>query len=110
MQKPITVAETAIFVKQADVVWSANERVEFIDFIASNPEAGDLIQGTGGIRKIRWSRAGGGKRGGVRGIYFFYDRARPLYLLMVYAKARKENLTAEQAKILRNIAAAIVGK
>ena len=110
MQKLITVAETPLFVKQAETVWSAEERTEFIDFIAGNPEAGDLIPGTGGIRKVRWSRAGTGKRGGVRVVYFFYDRARPLYLLMVYAKARKEDLTADEAKILRSIAATIAGK
>ena len=75
-----------------------------------NPDAGELIPGTGGIRKVRWSRRGSGKRGGVRVIYFYYDEVRPLYLLMVYAKARKENLTSEEARILRNIAAAISGK
>lgn len=110
MQKPITVAETPLFLKQAEAVWSAGERSEFIDFIAGNPEAGDLIPGTGGIRKVRWSRAGSGKRGGVRVIYFFHDQERPLYLLMVYAKARKEDLTADETKMLRNIAAAIIGK
>ena len=81
MPRMITVAETPIFVKQADAVWSAEDRLEFIDFIASNPEAGDLIAATGGIRKVRWSRAGSGKCGGVRVIYFFYDEGRPLYLL-----------------------------
>ena len=110
MRKPITVAETPLFVKQADAVWSGEERLEFIDFIAENPDAGDLTPGTGGIRKLRWSRAGSGKRGGVRVAYFYYDEERPLYLLMVYAKARKENLTPDEARILRNIAAAIVGK
>jgi hypothetical protein len=110
MQKPITVAETSLFVKQAEAVWSVEERLEFIDFIAEHPEAGDLIPGTGGIRKVRWSRAGSGKRGGVRVIYFYYDDERPLYLLMVYAKARKEDLTPDEARILRSIAAAIARK
>lgn len=110
MQKPITVAETPLFVKQAEAVWTVEERMEFIDFIAGDPEAGDIIPGTGGIRKVRWSRTGSGKRGGVRVIYFYYDRKRPLYLLMVYAKARKEDLTPDEAKVLRNIAAAITGK
>lgn len=110
MHRLITVAEMPLFVKQAEAVWSSEERTEFIDFIANNPEAGDLIPGTGGIRKVRWSRSGSGKRGGVRVIYFFYDEARPLFLLMVYAKARKEDLTPDETKILRNIAAAISGK
>lgn len=110
MHRLITVAEMPLFVKQAEAVWSSEERTEFIDFIANNPEAGDLIPGTGGIRKVRWSRSGSGKRGGVRVIYFFYDESRPLFLLMVYAKARKEDLTPDETKILRNIAAAISGK
>ena len=110
MPRLITVAEMPLFIKQAEAVWSIEERSEFIDFIAGNPEAGDLIPGTGGIRKVRWSRGGSGKRGGVRVIYFLYDEVRPLYLLMVYSKARKEDLTPDEAKILRNIAAAISGK
>ena len=66
----ITVAETPLFVRQAEQVWPGAEREEFVDFIAGNPEAGDLISETGGVRKVRWSRAGSGKRGGVRVIYF----------------------------------------
>jgi hypothetical protein len=50
------------------------------------PSVGDLIPETGGVRKIRWRRAGAGKRGGARVIYFYHDADRPLYLLMVYAK------------------------
>lgn len=69
MQKPITVAETPLFVKQAEAVWTVEERMEFIDFIAGDPEAGDIIPGTGGIRKVRWSRTGSGKRGGVRDLF-----------------------------------------
>ena len=63
----ITVAETPLFVSQAERVWSDAEREEFVDFIAGNPEAGDLIPETGGVRKVRWSRAGSGKRGWRRG-------------------------------------------
>ena len=57
----------------------------FVTFIAANPEAGDVIPDTGGVRKVRWTRAGSGKRGGTRVIYFYYDAGRPLYLLLVYA-------------------------
>jgi hypothetical protein len=75
--------------------------MSFVDFIARNPEAGDLIQETGGVRKVRWSRKGGGKRGGTRVVYFYYHADAPLYLLMVYAKARKDDLTPAEKKSVR---------
>src|SRR5437762_4402608 len=101
----ITVAETPLFVRQAAEVWDDAERDAFIEFIARNPEEGDLVPETGGVRKIRWSRPGSGKRGGARVIYFYHSGTRPLYLLMVYAKARRENLTAEEKKAVRKLAA-----
>jgi hypothetical protein len=79
-------------------------------YIAGNPEAGDVIAGTGGVRKVRWSRAGAGKRGGVRVVYFYRDAARPLYLLLVYTKSRQENLAPDEKRTVREIAAAIKGK
>ena len=68
--RPITVAETAVFIRQASTLWSDDERFEFVDFIARNPEAGDLIPASGGIRKVRWGLHDSGKRGEVRVIYF----------------------------------------
>lgn len=106
----ITVAETPLFVSQAERVWSDAEREEFVDFIAGNPEAGDLIPETGGVRKVRWSRAGSGKRGGVRVIYFYHDANRPLYLLLVYAKATREDLSADEKRTVRKLAAVLKGK
>lgn len=103
----VTVAETPLFVRQAEKVWSDAEREAFTLFIAGNPEAGDLIPETGGVRKIRWGRAGAGKRGGARVIYFYYYADRPLYLLMVYAKARQEDLTADEKREVRNLAAVL---
>ncbi len=105
----ITVAETALFARQAQDVWDQAERQAFVDFIAQNPEAGDVIPETGGVRKIRWARAGTGKRGGARVVYFYHDRDRPLCLLMVYAKARRENLTPDEKKAVRKLAALLKG-
>jgi hypothetical protein len=70
---------------------------------------GDVIPETGGVRKIRWVRAGTGKRGGARVIYFYHDADRPLYLLMVYAKARQENLTPDEKRAVRKLAAILKG-
>jgi hypothetical protein len=64
-----TVVETAEFQKQAKAVWSDAERETFIDWIAANPGAGDVIPGADGARKVRWGRAGKGERGGVRYLF-----------------------------------------
>lgn len=103
-------AETPLFVRQAETVWSEAEHEAFVAFIAANPEAGDVIPDTSGVRKIRWSRAGSGKRGGARVVYFYQSANRPLYLLMVYAKARREDLTPEEKKAVRALAAVLKGK
>ncbi len=65
-----TIAETPTFVADADKLWTEEERLGFFVWLAGNPEAGDVIPDSGGCRKVRWSRAGTGKRGGVRVIYF----------------------------------------
>jgi mRNA-degrading endonuclease RelE of RelBE toxin-antitoxin system len=107
LTRPITVAETQLFVRQADDVWSEEERFEFVDFIAINPEAGDVISETGGVRKIRWTRRGSGKRGGVRVIYFYHDEEAPLYLLMVYAKGEKEDLRPDEKRAVAKLTATL---
>jgi hypothetical protein len=101
--RPITVAETPLFVRQANDIWDPAEHDDFVDFIARNPEAGDIIPETGGVRKLRWRRAGTGKRGGVRVVYFYYDPDSPLYLLMVYAKAAREDMTPDEKKAVRKL-------
>ena len=98
---PITVVETLTFQRQADDVWSDDEREAFVDFIARNPEAGDVIRDAGGVRKVRWGRGGTGKRGGTRVIYFFYNLDTPLYLLLVYAKAVRTDISPAAKKAVR---------
>lgn len=105
--RPITVAQTEIFLRQAARVWSPEEQEAFIDFIALNPEAGDVVPGLGGIRKVRWSREGMGKRGGSRVIYFFYDEDAPIYLLQIYAKGAKSDLNTDDKKALRAAASTL---
>lgn len=86
-----TVAETPIFLRYVDEVWTEEEREEFISFIAASPDAGDLIRGSGGCRKVRWSASGRGKRGGARVIYFV-GKEETIWLLIVYTKAKFDNL------------------
>jgi hypothetical protein len=105
--RPITVAETSAFARTAAKIWSEEELSELVDYVAHNPEAGDVIQGTGGVRKLRWSRASSGKRGGARVIYFYYHSGCPLYLLLAYAKAQAVDLTPDEKKAVAGFAAVI---
>ena len=93
-----TVVETPTFSRQADAVWTAREREAFINFIAENPDAGDVIPGADGARKVRWQRSGTGKRGGVRVIYFHLVADEVVLLVMVYAKAERQNVAAKDIK------------
>ncbi len=95
-----TVAETPIFIKYAAEVWTDPERVAFVNWIAANPEAGDVIPGSGGCRKVRWATAGSGKRGGARVIYFL-EQEHTVWLLIVYKKAQYDNLPTEFISELR---------
>lgn len=95
-----TVAETSVFIRYAAEIWTESERNEFINWIARHPEAGAIIPGSGGCRKIRWSRKGSGKRGGARVIYFFTPDE-VIWLLIVYTKSRLDNLPAKFLAQLR---------
>ena len=97
---PMTVVEMPAFLREASAALSAEERSELIAFLAANPEAGAIMPGTGGARKLRWRAQGRGKRSGVRAIYYFHGESLPLFLLNVFAKNEKTNLTkAEQNAI-----------
>lgn len=99
--------EVERFSSRAAAIWSDKERSAFVDLIARHPHAGSIIPGTGGVRKVRWSRAGGGERGGARVIYYFYDRERPVCLLTAYTKASQRDLTPWQKRIMTRISGEI---
>ena len=86
---------------------SESERDALINFLAFAPLRGDLLVGTGGIRKVRFARGGRGKSGGVRVIYYFYTAEKPIYLLEIFGKNEKANLTAAQRNPLAQVAAEI---
>jgi hypothetical protein len=94
----LTVIETPLYQRYADAVWTPAEQEAFVDWIALNPDAGDVIAGTGGLRKVRFSRAGTGKRGGARAIYFTRLTQGQIVLVVVYAKAKFDNLPTEILK------------
>jgi hypothetical protein len=90
-----TVIESTEFISWSAKVWSDDERLEFIDWISENPLAGDVIPGAGSLRKVRWARQGMGRRGGARVIYFNRLASGEVVLLLVYAKAKFDNLSPE---------------
>lgn len=96
-----TVVETALFQKQWPHYWTEEERGEFAAFIAATPEAGVIVTGSGGIRKVRWKRSGTGKSGGVRVIYFARNETEEVVLLTLYAKSELDNLTGPELKEIR---------
>lgn len=97
-----TVIETPEFVLWACQIWPDPVRLAFIDWFAAHPDAGDVIPGTGGLRKVRWSRSGMGKRGGARVIYFIRRDDGTVVLLIAYAKAKFDNLRPEFLKLLKD--------
>jgi hypothetical protein len=100
IQSVYTVIETPLFQRLADDYWTEQERSSFVSFIAAHPEAGEVVPGSGGVRKVRWGIAGRGKRGGVRVIYFNRLSSGEIWLLVLYTKAKAENIPAH---ILRQI-------
>jgi hypothetical protein len=102
-----TVVETATFLRRAEKLLSEEEHEDLIAYLAANPEAGDIIPETSGVRKVRYAGRGKGKRGGVRVIYYLLDEGSPLYALLVYGKDEQANLTADQKQAVRAFAQAI---
>jgi hypothetical protein len=110
----ITIAELPEYIRRSEKLLDEEERNGIIDYLAVHHTAGDIMKGTGGIRKLRWSRKGKGKRGGVRVIYYFFKETAPLFLLTVFGKNEKDNLSKaernELAKLTEKIAESYKGK
>ena len=97
----LTVVETLLFQRQWPLYWTEEERGAFAAYIAERPSAGDVVPDSGGIRKVRWGRAGSGKSGGVRVIYFTRIAEGEVVLLTLYTKAKTDNLTGPKLKEIR---------
>jgi hypothetical protein len=106
--RPISVVETHEFLSATKKLMDDAERAELVLYLAYNPTAGDVIAGSGGVRKLRWGLEGRGKRGGARVIYFFHDMNMPLYLLEAYAKNERTNLTQAECHELQQVTKWIV--
>ena len=103
-----TVAELRVYARQADRLLGDAERRDLINYLAEHPLAGDVMKGTGGVRKLRWRRGGQGKSGGVRVIYYVYDERMPLYLLTLFGKGDRANLTKAERNELAGLARRLV--
>ncbi len=96
----ITIVETSIFIKEARQALTDKELDELKLHLASSPESGVAIQELRGIKKLRWQANRKGERGGARVIYFFYSKNIPLFLLDIYTKSKKEDLSPSDKKEL----------
>ena len=105
---PIAIVETPTFVSATRKMLDEEEREELTDFLAWNPTAGDVIAGTGGVRKVRWSLPGRGKSGGARVIYHYHDERIPLFLLNAYAKNDQTNLSHAERNAYRQVVAGLI--
>ena len=103
-----TVAELRVYARQADRLLDDAERRDLINYLAEHPLAGDVMKGTGGVRKLRWRRGGQGKSGGVRVIYYVHDEHMPLYLLTLFGKGDRANLTKAERNELASLARRLV--
>jgi len=96
-----TFVESPLFTKQVHDYLTDAEYVVFQEYLAANPDMGDVIRGSGGVRKIRWSRRGTGKSGGVRVLYFARTEAGQIWLLLIYAKSAVDNIPGHILKALK---------
>src|SRR6202041_2249976 len=105
---PISVVETPEFLSTTRKLMSNEERALLVDYLAYNPTAGDLIPGTGDVRKLRWGLEGRGKRGGARVIYFHHDAGMPLVALTAFAKNEQADLSQRDRNDFRQLTTLLV--
>ena len=97
-RRPVSVLELPGYRRRADEMLSAEEQDAIVDLIAYEPTCGDLIPGTGGLRKVRVGRGSSGKRGGARVIYYFYNADFPVLLVAIYAKNEKADVSPQEKR------------
>lgn len=105
---PVSVIETPAFLAATRRLMDEADRTLLVDYLAHHPMAGDVMPGTGGVRKVRWGLEGRGKRGGARVIHFYHDAGMPLFLLTAFAKNERADLTQQDRNDFRRLTALLV--
>lgn len=95
------IVETSIYTDDITKLLNDEEYQELQKFLVEHPEAGDIIPGSKGLRKLRWKLKNKGKSGGIRNIYYYYEEQYTLYMIYVYEKSKTEDLTPKQIEMLR---------
>lgn len=98
-----TIIELPEFIRKSQGLFADEERLSLINYLATHPQTGDLIQGAGGIRKLRWAIKGKGKSGGARVIYYYYNESMPLFLLTAFGKNEKANISPAERNELAKL-------
>jgi hypothetical protein len=104
----MTIVETGEFLRRVARLMSDSGRAELVAFVGLNPEAGEIMPETGGVRKLRWAREGMGKRGGVRVIYYFHSERLPVFLLTAYSKNQRANLSRAERNAMKRLVRILV--
>ena len=99
----MTFIEHPVFTRRLDELVGAEEYRRFQSFMAENPEAGDIIPGMGGLRKVRLALPGRGKRGGARVLYLLFVKVEKIYFVYVYTKGEFEDIPTEKRRIIRRL-------
>ena len=97
----VTFVESPLFTKHVHDYLTDIEYAVFQEYLAANPDMGDVVRGSGGVRKVRWNRRGTGKSGGVRVIYFVRTEAGEIWLLLIYAKSAIDSIPGHILKTLK---------
>ena len=103
-----TIVELPEFQRKSDKLLKDSKKQSIINYLAFHPDSGDLLRSTGGIRKLRWSAQNKGKSGGVRIIYYYRNKSTPLFLLSVFGKGEKTNLSKRERNELAAITSLLV--
>jgi hypothetical protein len=107
---PVSVIETPEFLAAARRLMDEDECGLLVDYLAHNPLAGDLVPGTGGVRKLRWALEGRGKRGGARVVYYYHSAAMPIFALTAYAKNERADISQSDRNDFRRLTALLAAR
>lgn len=98
-----TIVELPEFIRKSSSILTDTEKNTLIEYLACHQKSGDIIEGAGGIRKLRWGYGNRGKSAGSRVVYYFYNETIPLFLLTIYGKNEKSNLSKSECNELEKL-------